>query len=142
MKIIVSGAPARFARTSRADVVRRVLLAVSRFSPRLQRVTVQLAEPANGLGGVDQRCRMRAWLSSTDDVRAEAINGSVDAAVARAAAQLAKRVASALEAHPGDGAHAPPRASKGASPRVAPGMTPKGPARRLALRPPRRARSG
>jgi hypothetical protein len=130
LKIVVSGAAARFVRTSRADVVRRVLLAVSRFSPRLHKVTVHLAEPANGLGGVDQRCRMRAWLSPTDDVRAEAINGSVHTAVARAADQLAKRVTSALDAHAGDGAHAPPRA------------TPRGPARRLAVRPPRRTRSG
>jgi hypothetical protein len=44
---------------------------------------------------------MRAWLGSTDGIRAEAINGTVDAAVARAAAQLAKRVASALGTAPG-----------------------------------------
>jgi len=138
----VSGAAARFTTTSRADVVRRVLLAVSRFSPRLQKVTVHLAEPANGLGGVDQRCRMRAWLSSTDDVRAEAINGSVDTAVARAADQLAKRVASSLDAHAGDGAPAFPRASEDATRRPARGTTPRGPARRLVVRPPRRTRSG
>jgi hypothetical protein len=100
LKIVVTGVPARFVRTSRKDVTRRVLLALSRFGPRLQKVTVHLAEPANPLGGVDQRCRMRAWLGATDGIRAEAINGTVDSAVARAAAQLAKRVASALEATP------------------------------------------
>jgi hypothetical protein len=92
----------------RGRVVRRVLLALSRFGPRIRRVTVRLAEPANPLGGVDQRCRMRAWLQETDGIRAEAINGKVEAAVARAAAQLAHRVALAMDGHGGDGAHVAP----------------------------------
>jgi hypothetical protein len=63
-------------------------------------VTVRLAEPENPLGGIDQRCRMRAWLvPHTDGIRAEAINGTIDAVVTRAAAQLAKRVASVLDGH-------------------------------------------
>lgn len=80
----------------RAKVVRRVLLSLSRFGPRVRNVTVRLAEPVNALGGVDQRCRMRARLQDRDDVRSEAINGGIETAVARAAAQLAKRVHSAL----------------------------------------------
>ena len=88
-----------FSDAMRGKVVRRVLLALSRFGPRVAKVTVRLTEPANPLGGFDQRCRMRAWLRHTEDVRAEAINGRVDTAVARAAAQLAKRIDSALDPH-------------------------------------------
>jgi hypothetical protein len=73
-------------------------------------VTVHLAEPVNLLGGVDQRCRMRARLRESDDIHAEAINGGIEAAVARAAARLAKRVDFALEGGARDGASAPPRA--------------------------------
>ena len=80
----------------RGKVVRSVLLALSRFGPRVRKVTVRLAEPANPLGGVDQSCRMRAWLQESD-IRSEAINGRIEAAVARAAAQLAKRVDAALD---------------------------------------------
>jgi ribosome-associated translation inhibitor RaiA len=81
----------------RGKVVRRVLLALSRFGPNVTKVSVRLAEPANPLGGVDQRCRMRAWLHGRDGIRAEAINDGFEAAVTRAAAQLAKRLIAALD---------------------------------------------
>lgn len=106
VRIDVARREAALTEALRGKVVRRVLLALSRFSPRLERVTVSLAEPANPLGGVDQRCRMRAWIGGHDGLRAEAINGGFDAAVARAAAQLAKRVALALD---GGGALGVPR---------------------------------
>jgi ribosome-associated translation inhibitor RaiA len=96
LKIDVTGVDVSLSEAQRAKVVRRVLLALSRFGPRLRRVTVRLAEPVNPLGGVDQRCRMRAWLPGSDGIHAEAINGRMEAAVARAAAQLAKRADSAL----------------------------------------------
>lgn len=86
-------------------VTRRVLLALSRFGPRIRKVRVSLAEPVNALGGVDQRCRMRAWIQGRDEIHAEAISGGFEVAVARAAAQLAKRIDFAL-----DGANAPPGA--------------------------------
>ena len=97
----------------RAMAVRRVLLALSRFGAQVRKVTVRLAEPANPMGGVDQRCRMRAWLLATDHIHAEAINGRIEAAVARAAARLARRVGSALDGASSDGfrgaAPTPPR---------------------------------
>jgi hypothetical protein len=74
-----------------------VLLALSRYSSRVQRVTVRLTEPANPLGGIDQRCRMRAFIATGGDIRAEAIHGTVEAAVARAAGHLARRLALALK---------------------------------------------
>jgi hypothetical protein len=60
---------------------------------------------------------MRAWLvPSTDGIRAEAINGTIDAVVTRAAAQLAKRVASVLD---GQGGHTVLRPTKPARTRKA-----------------------
>ena len=82
--------------TLRGKVVRRVLLALSRFGQRVRRVTVRLGERPNPLGGVDQRCRVSAWLQGSDRVDAEAIDGTVESCVARAAAQLAQRVAAAV----------------------------------------------
>ena len=118
------GVDAGLSQALRGKVVRRVLLALSRFGPRVRKVTVHLAEPVNLLGGVDQRCRMRAWLQESDGIHAEAINGGIEAVVARAAAQLAKRVDSALDGDGSHGAKAPPGAR-----------------RRPALRPRRRTRS-
>ena len=97
LRIDVMGVDGHLSPALRETVVRRVLLALSRFGPRVRKVTVRLAEPANPLGGVDQRCRMRAWLQESDGIRAEAINGAMETAVARAAARLAKRVAFALD---------------------------------------------
>lgn len=104
------GAGLHLSVAQRVSVVRRVLLALSRFGPRVRKVTVRLAEPVNPLGGVDQRCRMRAWLQESDHIRAEAINGAIETAVARAAALLAKRVDFALDGGASDGADAPPAA--------------------------------
>jgi hypothetical protein len=106
MRIEVTRAAVGLSAALRARIVRRVLLALSRFGPRVRRVSVRLAEPANPLGGVDQRCRMRAWLPHRDGIHAEAINGGFEAAVTRAAARLAERVDFALDGGAGDGTQA------------------------------------
>jgi hypothetical protein len=115
LKIDVSGVDVSLSQGLRGKVVRRVLLALSRFGPRVRKVTVRLSEPLNPLGGVDQRCRMRAWLEQSNGIHAEAINGGFEPAVARAAKQLAKRVDSALDG--GASADAPHRARRGPAPR-------------------------
>ena len=102
----MTGLAVSFSEVLRGKVVRSVLLALSRFGPRVRKVTVRLAQPANPLGGVDQRCRMRAWLEESV-IRSEAINGGIEAAVARAAAQLAKRVDAALDGGANDAADGP-----------------------------------
>ncbi len=141
LKIDVTGVEVSLSEDLRGKVVRRVLLALSRFGPRVRKVTVRLTEPVNPLGGVDQRCRMRAWLQERDGIQAEAINGGIEAAVARAAAQLAKRVDSALDGGASDEADAPRavwgRVGRRPAPRAAPGEL----RRRPALGPRRRIRS-
>jgi hypothetical protein len=101
----------------RARLVRHVLLALSRFGPRVRRATVRLAEPANPLGGVDQRCRIQAWLQDSEDLQAEAINGDFEEAVVRAAAQLADRVGFALDGDGHHGIHPALRATSRSAPR-------------------------
>lgn len=134
MKIDVTGADVGLSAVLRGRVVRRVLLALSRFGPRVRKVTVRLAEPVNPLGGVDQRCRMRARLQESGDIHAEALNGGIEAAVARAAAQLAKRLDSALDGGASDRADAPPGAGGRVDGRPAPTTAPRGPRRSPALR--------
>jgi hypothetical protein len=81
----------------RGDVRRRVLLEMSRFGREVHAVTARLAEASNPLGGVDQRCRIRARLQSGLVLRAEASNGQIETAVGRSAARLGLRVAEALD---------------------------------------------
>ena len=70
---------------------------MSRFGREVHGVTARLGESRNPLGGVDQRCRIRARLQSGLVLRAEAINGQIETAVGRSAARLALHVAAALD---------------------------------------------
>jgi hypothetical protein len=74
---------------------------MSRFGREVQGVTARLAESHNPLGGVDQRCRVRAVLRSGLVLRAEAISGELETAVGRSAARLARLVAEALDGDDG-----------------------------------------
>ena len=71
-------------------VERRVSYALGRFGPWVERVTVRLSNTANPLGGVDQHCRMRAWLRRRRIVGVRTVDGS--SAIDRAVARLARRV--------------------------------------------------
>ena len=81
----------------RVEVRRRVLLAMSRFGPEVHGVRARLDVAPNSLGGVDQRCRVRARLPSGLVRRAEAMNGLIETAVGRSLAHLALLVAEALD---------------------------------------------
>ena len=118
----------------RRMAVRRVLLALSRFGEHVLKVTVRLAEPANPLGGVDQRCGMRASLQAGNDIQAEAINGRIDSAVARAAAQLARRVGWALDGAASDGSRTTNGAWGPADRQPLPATAPTGPLRQPSAR--------
>jgi Sigma 54 modulation protein / S30EA ribosomal protein len=108
LKIDVTRDDVSLSEALRGNAERGVLLALSRFGPRVRRVNVRLAEPANPLGGVDQRCRMRASLLDKDDIHSEAINGGFESAIARAAAQLARRMDFAFDAARSNAVHASP----------------------------------
>ena len=105
MTIDVTSAGFVLTKALRGEVRRRVLLSLSRFGPELHGVTARLAEAPNPLGGVDQRCRIRARLHSGLVLRAEAMNGLIETAVGRSVAHLALLVAEALDG--AGGRHAP-----------------------------------
>jgi hypothetical protein len=97
LTIDVTSAGFVLTKSLRGEVRRRVLLSMSRFSPKVHGVTARLAEARNPLGGVDQRCRVRARLHSGLVLRAEAMNGQIGTAVGRSVAHLALLVAEALD---------------------------------------------
>lgn len=100
VRIDVAGTGVPLSAAQRGSVVRRVRLALSRFGRRITKVTVRVGEQANPLGGLDRRCRTRAWLQPGDGVRAETVGGPADEAVDRALIRLAERVAVALALDP------------------------------------------
>ena len=81
----------------RGEVRRRVLLAMSRFEPDVRAVRASLAGAPNPLGGVDQRCRVRARLRCGLVLRAEAMSGLIETAVGHSVAHLALLVGDALD---------------------------------------------
>jgi len=78
----------------RRSVEQRVIYTFSRFGPGVERVAVRIADRQNVLGGVDRRCRMRAWLKHRESVAVETLDGP--GAIDRAADRLAARVEWAL----------------------------------------------
>jgi len=96
----VAGTGIHLSVAQRGSVVRRVRLALSRFGRRITKVTVRVAEQVNPLGGLDRRCRTRAWLQPGDGVRAETVGGPIDETVDRALVRLAERVDLALALEP------------------------------------------
>jgi hypothetical protein len=105
LTIDVTSAGLVLTKALREDVRRRVLLALSRFGPEVHGVTARLAAVRNALGGVDQRCRIRASLQSGLVLRAEAMDDVVETAVGRAMTHLTLLVAEALD---GDRGRHPP----------------------------------
>jgi hypothetical protein len=104
VRVELSCVGVRLSAAARSEVSTRVLLTLSRFGPRVMKVTVRLTRSPNPLGGSDERCRMLASLSPGEQILAEAIDGTIEAAVARGADRLAKGVARALlEGYPGAG---------------------------------------
>jgi ribosome-associated translation inhibitor RaiA len=101
LRIDVTGTGLVLTKVLRVEVRRRVLLAMSRFGPEVQGVTARLAESHTPLGGVDQRCRLRARLRSGHVLRAEAVNGALATAIGRSAARLGRLVGATLDG--GDG---------------------------------------
>jgi hypothetical protein len=139
LRIDVTGAGLRLTAAQRGSVVRRVLLAMSRFGHRVRKVSVRVAELRSPLQGLHRGCRMRAWLEAGDGIRVEVLNGRVEAAVDRAATRLAARVACVLDGGPGSATHSLDcDGCRGSGRSFA--AAPAGPRRRRAGGPPRRAR--
>ena len=110
LRIAVSSTGLALTGAAKVEVRRRLLLAMSRFGQEVKGVAVRLAAADNPLGGVDQRCRVRARLRSGPDLSAEAVNGELTTAVGRSASRLARLVAAELNG--GDGGPPPrPRGS-------------------------------
>jgi hypothetical protein len=106
VRIDVTSAGVRMTKACRARVRRRVLVALCRFGPQLERAAVHVTESRHPLGGSDQCCRIRARLSSGRVLEAEAVDSQPEGAAGRSALRLALFLAATC----GDGARTGVRA--------------------------------
>jgi hypothetical protein len=86
----VDGTGFRVSGELRRSVQRRLVYALSRFGEAVERVAIRLSDEKNAFGGVDKRCRMRAWLRHLGSVGVETLDGagSIDRAVDRLAVRV------------------------------------------------------
>ena len=78
-------------------VERRVYFALSRFSPRIARVSVTIEDINGSRAGVDQRCRIVIKLEHADEMTVEATDADVKAAISLAADRASRVVQRELE---------------------------------------------
>ncbi len=75
----------------KATIENRLRLALSRFSSRIAHVTVNLSEAANP-GNEHKKCRIEVLLQPTRKIVVEDMDNDWQAAVDRAAVQMARSV--------------------------------------------------
>jgi hypothetical protein len=95
LRIDVTSTGVRLTKACRGRVRRRVLLALARFGPQLQRAAVHLTDSCLTMGGSDQSCRIRARLRSGRVLQAVAVDGRPEGAAGRSALRMALLVAAA-----------------------------------------------
>ena len=97
MKLSISGKNLKLDDAMKEYIERRVYFALSRFSPRISRVSV-MAEDINGpRGGIDKRCRIVVKLERSGELTVEATDADMSAAVSAVADRVGRAVQRELE---------------------------------------------
>lgn len=78
-------------------VERRLLFALARFQPTLQRISVVLSDLNGPKGGIDQACRVTAFLMHGDVLTITDQDAKIELAVGRCAERLSRAVTRQLE---------------------------------------------
>lgn len=78
-------------------IERRIRFALSRFSPRISRVSVLIEDVNGARGGIDKRCEVAVSIDRGGELRAEATDAVIEPAIAAAANRIGRTVQRALE---------------------------------------------
>lgn len=97
MKILVRTRGLEDPRTLKDHAAKRVLFALSRFSPRLREVRVIVEDVNAQRGGVDKRCIVQVRLDPGGELRVEEHATDARVAIDRAADRAGATVARQLE---------------------------------------------
>ena len=96
MNIEMRGSTLPISEALERHIARRLEFALRKFADKLGPVVVRLVDLNGPKGGIDKRCRIAARLASgAPSVVVESTDADVYAAISRAAARLADRVARA-----------------------------------------------
>ena len=97
MKVTVSSRTSPIDDVMREDIRGRIHFALSRFSPRINEVTVQIAEVVVARGSSQRLCRLSVRMKRLGSFSIESVEDEVMIAVSRAAERAAKRVQRILD---------------------------------------------
>ncbi len=97
MKVNVSSRTSPIDDVMRADIRGRIYFALSRFSPRIDEVTVQIGEVVEARGSSQQLCRLSVRMKRLGSFSIESVEDEVMIAVSRAADRAAKEVQRILD---------------------------------------------
>ena len=82
---------------TREDILRRIYFALSRYSPRIDEVTVQIGELVAARAGTQRLFRLSVRMKRIGSFAIESVEDEVATAVSRAAERAAKRVQRILD---------------------------------------------
>jgi len=83
--------------STREFAERRLLFALSRFAPRVDRVSVVIDDVNGPRGGVDKSCRVQVYLERLGMVTATFTDTELEPALARAADRIGRAVTRTVE---------------------------------------------
>jgi ribosomal subunit interface protein len=97
MKLTLSSKNMKLSEALREHIEHRLYFALSRFSPKIARVSVRVEDINGPRGGVDKQCKIVVKLDRLGELSVEATDAEVYAAVDSAADRVGRTVRRELE---------------------------------------------
>ncbi len=97
MKVTVSSRTSSIDDVMREDIRGRIYFALSRFSPRIEQVTVQVGKVVGARVSSQRLCRLSVRMKRLGSFSIESVEDEVMIAVSRAAERAAKQVQRILD---------------------------------------------
>jgi len=97
MHVEIRAKHGRLNRSLKAQLVRRLRFAFTRFGGRIRRVCAFVEDINGPRGGEDQHCKIKVILVPSGSIMAEATDVKVASAVGRAAERVVRQVRDALD---------------------------------------------
>jgi len=97
MKLTIQQRHGKLPSSLKESIERKLLFAMSRFTPMVERVSVVLSDQNGPKGGHDQACRVTAYLRHGEILTISDSDLQIEPSVARAIDRLARAVARHLD---------------------------------------------
>ena len=97
MKVTVSSRNCSPDDATRKDIRGQIFFALSRFSPRIEQVTVRIGDAGGTCGSSQQLCRLLVRMKRLGSFSVESVEEEILGAVSRAANRAAKQVRRILD---------------------------------------------